>query len=601
MDDIRARITLSDLVGRRVKLTRAGREYKACCPFHKEKSPSFYVNDDKQFFHCFGCGAHGDVIGFTMRYDNLSFPDAVERLAAEAGLQMPAFSAEDAERAATQKSQYTLMDTAATWFQTQLTLPQNRDAYSYLTERGLTIDTITNFRLGFSPNHDHAMIQYLQDHGFTEDDMITGGLIKRRDDTGTPYAFFRDRVIFPVMDRSGRVIAFGGRTMPDHLRPPRGTNFKPPKYLNSPETPLFQKGKTVYAVSHARAAAATQEPIVVVEGYMDVIACHQAGVRGAVAPLGTALTEDQILLLWKLMPGPDRTIILCFDGDEAGRRAAARAADRILPLLKPDHSARISFLPDGEDPDTLILKYGTDKFREILAAGMPLAEYIWQIHSGARQLTRPEDRAGLESELDHICAQILDSKIKYHYQNFFRGKMRDRFRPAPTSNSSGSVYGNNAPSYRTGNKNSGQFAPPLPSVRPVSRAGTAQIQGADVMLATLINHPNIFDQIDEKIGFFEFTDSVRDTLRQDIITLLSTDPPKHLSTEGTTGHTPWTRLNLIESLLKKDPQHNDLIQYLMSDTVMVHAAFARPTANDDDARVGFDEVYDHLQKGYKRK
>lgn len=597
MDDIRARIALSDLVGRRVKLTRAGHEYKACCPFHKEKSPSFYVNDDKQFFHCFGCGAHGDIFGFSMRYDNLSFPEAVERLATEAGLQMPQFSPEDATRAATQKTLYTLMESATQWFQDQLILPKNRDAYEYLTGRGLTSETISNFKLGFAPDDDTAMIRHLIHQGFTEDQIIEGGLMKHRENTGAPYAFFRDRVIFPVMDRSGRVIAFGGRAMPDHLRPPKNPNFKPPKYLNSPETPLFQKGKTVYAVSHARAAATAQKPIIVVEGYMDVIACHQAGMTGAVAPLGTALTEDQILLLWKLIPGPERTIILCFDGDPAGQRAAARAADRMLPLLKPDHSARIAFLPDGEDPDTLIGKKGVVAFQSILATGMPLAEYLWELHSHARQLNNPEDRAGLDAEIDALSARIVDPKTKYHYQNFFRNKMRERFKTF--SSQPRNYTGADQKKYKQGFRHDGtefnykNSFTSGPTIRPIARAGMAQTQGGDVLLATLINHPNIFDQVDEKIGFLDLGDLTRDTLRQTIISVLSTPP----AIANDSSNTPsWTRIDLITHLLKYNPEYTDIIQYLMSDTVMIRAAFARPTASDEDARAGFEEVFVNIQK-----
>lgn len=598
LDDIRTRITLSDLVGRRVKLTRAGREFKACCPFHKEKSPSFYVNDDKQFFHCFGCGAHGDVIGFSMRYDNLSFPEAVERLAAEAGLQIPAFSPEDSARAQTQKTLYTLMESAAEWFQNQLVLPKNKDAYEYLTGRGLTPDTISNFKLGFAPDDDMAMVRHLTHQGFTEDQLTEGGLMKRRENTNAPYAFFRDRVIFPVMDRAGRVIAFGGRAMPDHLRPNKNPNFKPPKYLNSPETPLFQKGKTVYAVSHARAAAAAQKPIIVVEGYMDVIACHQAGFTGTVAPLGTALTDDQILLLWKLMPGPERTMTLCFDGDPAGQRAAARAADRMLPLLKPDHSARIAFLPDGEDPDTLIGKRGIAAFQSILGAGLPLAEYLWEIHAQARRLDNPEDRAGLDAEIDALSARIIDSKTKFHYQNFFRTKMRERFRPPPTQNYGHT--GSESGKYKQGFQRDGNAfnyrnntSPFGPAIRPVARLGAAQTQGGDVLLATLINHPSIFDQVDEKIGFLNLDDPARDSLRQTMMDVLS-NPPSFIDDSSSTNN--WTRIDLIAHLLKNNPEHTDIIQHLMSDTVMMRAAFARPTASDDDAKLGFEEVFVNVQK-----
>jgi DNA primase len=325
LDDIRARLTLSEVIGGRVKLMRAGREFKGLCPFHREKSPSFYVNDDKQFYHCFGCGAHGDVIGFAMRHDNLSFPDAVRDLAARAGLPVPETTREEIHAASITKDALALMETTTKWFADQLYAPKNRDVLAYLEGRGLTPETMANFRLGYAPDDERALVAHLTASGYTPDLMTQMGLIKIRDRDQSAYAFFRDRVMFPVMDRSGRVIAFGGRAMPEHMRPPTRGDYKPSKYLNSPETPLFHKGRTVYAIAHARTAAAAGDPIIVVEGYMDAIACHQAGLRGVVAPLGTALTDEQITLLWRLMPSHEKIIHLCFDGDDAGRRAAWRA------------------------------------------------------------------------------------------------------------------------------------------------------------------------------------------------------------------------------------------------------------------------------------
>jgi DNA primase len=582
LDDIRSRMTLSDHIGQRVKLSRAGREFKGLCPFHKEKSPSFYVNDDKQFFHCFGCGAHGDVIGFTMRHDNLSFLDAVRDLAARAGLAMPEYSPEDAVRAEAQKTLHALMDRAAEYYQAQLNAPKYRDVMAYLTGRGLTSDTIANFRLGFAPGDDRDFLAHVRAGGFSDEQIILAGLSKKRDKDGTIYGFFRDRVMFPVMDRTGRVIAFGGRILPDHMRGPDRGDFKPPKYLNSPETPLFQKGRTVYAVSHARAAALEGQPIVVVEGYMDVIACHQAGVRGAVAPLGTALTEDQITLLWRMMPGPDHTIHLCFDGDEAGVRAAERAAMRMLPLLKPDHSARIAFLPTGEDPDTLIDKKGRAAFDGVMADGLPLAEYLWHLKSSVRRLDSPEDRAGLEADLDTLVGMIGDHKTKYHYQNFFRAKLRERFR-APGSGPAGSSHvtgrrgqQGGGPSYYGGR--------PVPSIKPAARPKLAGTRGVDVLLATLILYPSIFDQVDEKIGSLYIEDPARDALRQDLIGVLS----------DRDAYDPDAPDPFIKRIMNDMPQHADLVNYLVSEPVMVHAAFARAGADPDQILVGWDEVYDRV-------
>jgi DNA primase len=509
LDDVRARLTLSEFIGRRIKVTRSGREYKACCPFHKEKTPSFYINDDKQFFHCFGCGAHGDVVGFAMRHDNLSFPEAVEQLAAQAGLKMPEQSPADIERAASEKSLFAMMDVATKWFEEQLVDKRNREVLEYLTGRGLTMETISGFRLGYAPADDQLLRKHLLAEGYNDDDMLSLGLIKKREKGGDPYVFFRDRVMFPVADRSGRVIAFGGRVLPEHLRPPTRSDFKPPKYINSPETPLFFKGQTVYALARARQAARDNQPIIVVEGYMDVIACHQAGFGGVVAPLGTALTEEQITLLWRLMPGPERIVTLCFDGDGAGRRAAERAADRILPLLKPDHSARIAFLPDGEDPDTLVLKQGRTALQNVLDRGISLADYLWQIHANTRTLDRPEDRAGFEAELDALVERITDPKVKFHYQKFFREKLNAQFRP--TAYKSGGAFVPRKP---------GTLLPP--NIKPV-----AGWQRPDrvylVLLATVLNHPAMFDDVDEDLGSLSIQDPLLDAFRQNMLQHLSED------------------------------------------------------------------------------
>lgn len=567
LDDLRARLTLSELIGRRIKITRAGREFKACCPFHKEKTPSFYINDDKQFFHCFGCGAHGDAVGFVMRDQNLSFPEAVEALAAQAGLKVPDQRPEDIEKAKQEKSLYALMEVAAAFFETELAEKSNREIMDYLTGRGLSAETIAGFRLGFAPADDQKLRKALRLQGFTDEQMTTMGLIKVREKGGEPYAFFRDRVMFPVSNRAGRVIAFGGRVLPDHLRPPRDSNFKPPKYINSPETPLFYKGQTVYAQAQARAAAGEGQSIVVVEGYMDVIALHQVGFRGGVAPLGTALTEDQITLLWRMISGTEKIITLCFDGDDAGRRAAQRASDRILPLLKPDHSARIAFLPDGEDPDTLVLKKGVGAFRSVLEAGISLADYIWKLHAGARTLDRPEDRAGLQAELETLCERITDPKTKYHYQQFFKGRMSETFRDTRPDSMRGLKF----------DKNINRF---VPSIKVTRKPQTSYMRLYDILLATILNHPGIFDQVDESFGSLHIPDPERDALRQIVMNVLSDRAPEYL----------------VIYIRKNYPEYSDLIDIILCDAVYVHARFARIDAEFDQAVQGFREVTDNLAK-----
>ena len=354
LDELRDRLTLSEVVGRRLKLTRAGREFRGCCPFHSEKSPSFYINDDKQFYHCFGCGAHGDVIGFTMQHDNLSFIDALEALAPLAGLEVPKSSPQAVEQARKDKGLHALLDDAAKFFILQLQAANNADVRGYLAERRISAAMAEAFRLGYAPADGKVLVKALLDKGYAAAQLIEAGLAKKSEGNGTLYSFFRDRLMFPVADRRGRVVAFSGRMLPEHIRSVVAGAAKSGKYVNSPDTPLFHKGKLLYSEAQARQAAADGQEVVVVEGQADVIACFEAGYRGTVAPLGTALTEDQILSLWKMIPGEEKVPVLCFDGDAAGGRAAAKAALRLLPLLKPYHSARFAFLPDGHDPDSLI-------------------------------------------------------------------------------------------------------------------------------------------------------------------------------------------------------------------------------------------------------
>ncbi len=378
LDELRGRIALGDLVGRRVRLTRRGREHAGLCPFHNEKTPSFYVVEDKGFFHCFGCGAHGDAIGFVMRADNLDFIEAVERLAGEAGLAVPTQTPQDRERAQRQKTLLEALSAAAEFYQTRLWSPSGARAREYLTARGLDEETIRRFRLGWAGEDRQALRRALGKE-FPEPLLREAGLVRMPEDGGNPYDYFHGRVMFPIGDRTGRVIAFGARTLGDDQ----------PKYLNSPDTPLFEKGRVLYGLSIARANAPRDAeaegaaPVLVVEGYMDVIALHRAGFGTAVAPLGTALTEMQLRELWRLSPEP----VLCFDGDTAGQRAALRALFRALPTLQPGHSLRFATLPPGEDPDSLIRGAGRSAFAEIVAAARPLSEMLWQA-----ELECPPDR-----------------------------------------------------------------------------------------------------------------------------------------------------------------------------------------------------------------
>ncbi len=416
LDEIRSRISLGDLVGRRVKLMRRGREFVGLCPFHHEKTPSFSVVEDKGFYHCFGCGAHGDAIGFAMKTENLSFPEAVEKLARDAGLALPERDAKAEEEARQAKSLHDTNEAAAEWFAVQLATTDGRHALEYLQRRGLSAETIARFRLGFSPDTRDALKHALMARGFSEHLLLEAGLLKKPDDVHVTFDRFRGRVMFPITDRRGHVIAFGGRVMGDGQ----------PKYLNSPETPLFQKGRVLYSLREARQAMQRDAELIVAEGYMDVIALHQAGFDGAVAPLGTALTEAQIEELWRLKPEP----VLCFDGDQAGRRAAARAADRVLPLLQPGFSLRFVFLPEGQDPDSLVRDGGPGAMTSALAQAIPLVDWLWQIETSGRSLDTPERRAGLRKALRERAAAIAERSVQAQYLAEFESRLDRHFRPA---------------------------------------------------------------------------------------------------------------------------------------------------------------------------
>ena len=410
LDEIRARVPLADIIGKRVRLTRKGRELLGLCPFHNEKTPSFTVVEDKGFYHCFGCGAHGDVIGFVMRMDNLPFPEAVERLAGEAGISVPELSPEERAREKERHSLYSVVEAACVWFQKQLADVTGERARAYLASRGLGADIIEGFRVGFAPDSQGALRTALADEGISQEMLLdTGLLIKPEDDAKAPYDRFRGRIIFPIADRRGRVIAFGGRILGDGE----------PKYLNSPETPLFHKGAQLYGYSLAAERARRKQAVVVVEGYMDVIALHKAGITNAVAPLGTAITEAQIEALWRLVPEP----VLCFDGDTAGRRAAHRAAERVLPRLRAGHSLRFAWLPEGDDPDSLIASSGAAAMRAVLGRAVGLADLLWDMSSGGDALATPERQAGVRHKLRELIRHIPDPDLRFYYESYFKNRI----------------------------------------------------------------------------------------------------------------------------------------------------------------------------------
>ncbi len=405
IDEVKSRLRLSDVIGKTVKLKRQGREYVGLSPFTKEKTPSFFVNDDKGFFHDFSSGKHGDLIEFLQETERLSFVEAIERLAAEAGVPLPEPDPQAAEQEKKRQGLAEWMDMAAAWFEGQLRRPAGEAARQYLERRGLPESEWKRFGLGFAPSGRTALKDYLVAKGAKPGELVDAGLLIALEDGGAPYDRFRDRIIFPIADARGRIVSFGGRAMDPQARA---------KYLNGPETGLFHKGRLLYGLPEARKLLHSGEDgaaLVVVEGYMDAIACQRAKIP-AVAPLGTALTEDQMEVLWRLHPEPT----LCFDGDTAGMRAAARAIERALPLLKPGKSFRFAIVSGGKDPDDVLREQGAGALRAQLAETTPFADALFARERDLEPLDRPESRAGFKQRLRQAANTIADSDLAQAYR-----------------------------------------------------------------------------------------------------------------------------------------------------------------------------------------
>jgi len=477
LDELRARTTLSTLIGKTIKVQRAGREYKACCPFHNEKTPSFTINDEKGFYHCFGCGAHGDAIRWMTDQRGLPFLDAVKELAAAAGMEVPAPDPRAAKRAEKARSLHDVTAAAQDWFVAQLEGIEGAEARAYLHKRGITEATRRAFGLGFAPDSRGKLKAALR--VFPEEMLVESGMLIRPEEADRDsYDRFRGRLMIPIRDQRGRVIAFGGRIL----------GSGEPKYLNSPETPLFDKGRTLFNLDKAAPAARKSGRLIVVEGYMDAIMIAQAGIAEVVAPLGTALTEHQIERLWSMVETP----LLCFDGDGAGQRAALRAAHRALPLLRPGHSLAFATLPKGQDPDDLIRGAGVAAFEAVLAEAMPLADLVWRSEHDAAPLDTPEARAGLKQRLSALVATIADNDIRALYGRLFRERYDTLFFAprAPQLREAGRFPRRDAPA-RGGFRN-GRWAPSPPPPEPETRA--IRESGGDALLlravlAGLLRYP----------------------------------------------------------------------------------------------------------------
>lgn len=401
IDDLLSRVDVVEVVGERVQLKKAGRNYSGLCPFHQEKTPSFTVSADKQFYHCFGCGVHGNALRFLMEYDKLPFPEAVEQLAGRLGLDVPREGADDPraqQREKKRKEGVNLLELAASFYRERLKMREGQSAQRYLENRGLSAEVIQTYGIGYAPGGWEALKQHLSEREISEPVQVEYGLLIHREDTGRTYDRFRDRVMFPIRDLRGRTIAFGGRVMGDEQ----------PKYLNSPETPVFHKGRELYGLYEARQASSKLEQLVMVEGYMDVVALAQYGIHNAVATLGTATTEDHLSRLFRLVS----RVVFCFDGDRAGRQAASRALETALPLMIDGREARFLFLPEGDDPDTLVRREGSEAFKDRVTCAMPLSEFLFEQAAQGRDLNTVEGRERFASQVLEALNKVPDGMLK---------------------------------------------------------------------------------------------------------------------------------------------------------------------------------------------
>ncbi len=565
LDELRARLRPSDVIGRSVKLQKRGNAFWGLSPFKKEKTPSFTVDDNRRSYHCFATGNHGDIIKFLTETQGLSFPEAVEKLAEEAGLDLPKSTPQADEDAARRKGLVEACEAATDYFAAMLRRAQGRHALDYLAQRGVNEDQMRAFRLGHAPSERTALKDHLVNKGFLEATLIEAGLIIKPDDGGATYDRFRNRVMFPIIGARDQTIAFGGRALEADARA---------KYLNSPETPLFHKSDVLYNYNAARAEAAKSgAPLIVCEGYMDVIALCGAGFLTAVAPLGTALTDAQLALLWRQSDEP----VLCFDGDKAGVNAAHRAVDRALPLLKPGKSLRFIFLPDGQDPDDLVRRAGPGAFAALLERPESLADVLWARETSARPLDTPERRAALRSHLRTLVRSIADKDVRSAYGADMAGRLQAMFAPPPAARREDRLSSpQGGKPYRRG-----RGPEPIRQTADLRRTGapTAFRREAPLVLSA-IRCPALVQAQEEAFLSLRLTDPGLDALLSKALAALFADPG--LDSDGLTAH------------LQKTPEAGTLQRILTDETLSI-LKFLRPGAELNDVERGWtDALRRHL-------
>ena len=534
IEDLRQRVPLSDVVGRRVKLIRKGRRHSGLCPFHAEKTPSFSVVDDDGFYHCFGCGVHGDAISFLREMDGLEFMEAVERLAEMAGLAVPRTVPQDPAASRQRKAALDILEETTLFFEAALRRDDGRDATRYLKQRGLDSAIVKTYRIGYSPRM--GLRAALKDKGFSDEDMLAAGVIRKSDRDGSLYDYFRDRVMFPIENRQGKVIAFGARALGDAQ----------PKYLNSGEGPTFSKKAVLYGWVQAREGLRRNLPLVVAEGYMDVIAIHHSGAAAAVAPLGTALTPEQIALLWKLHDEP----VLCFDGDAAGQRAQTRALERVLPLLEPGRSARLAVLPEGKDPDDLIAASGPEGFRKVIGTARSLIDSLWEQVQAEFDIRQPEARA-----------QFWQA-VRGHVRSIGNNQVR-------------SAYGDEIESRIAAMRNQIRGISSMVAPRRASRPQTGLINRHRAVVALLLAHPSLVSANFEALSMLDSGDQSLESLKKALIDAVIRDPD--LDAEAINYHLKGLNLD-------------DVLAAVTGDDMKARLPFNPRQLSNDKAAIHLDEL-----------
>jgi len=532
LEDIRQRLPISQVVGEYVqwdkRKSQASRgDYWACCPFHGEKTPSFHADDRRGRYHCFGCGVSGDHFRFLTEHGGLSFPEAVTKLALEAGIALPARDEREEKRDTQRANLHDVMEIATQYFEAALANNIGARARGYLHGRGVSPLVQTQFRIGFAPDSRNGLKEHLAANGIGGEQMAAAGLVVHGEDIAVPYDRFRNRIMFPITDYRGKIIAFGGRAMDPNARA---------KYLNSPETELFHKRRTLYNIQGAQKATRGKNPLIVVEGYLDVIAAVAAGFEGAVAPLGTALSPEHVTLLWRMKELP----VVCFDGDEAGQRAMARTCEIVLEMLEPGKSVNIATLPEGKDPDDLIREQGAQAFGQLIASARPLVETLWGLETASGIPSTPEGRAALEVRLRERVNSIRNSSISHHYSDAFKQKLQDFFAPVRQQNQGWQQgkWQKGAGNFR-GSKKSGyggegyggssasrvNISDNLRNSRLLKAANNSQIPPREaVILSALINHPALVEEQLERLAGVEFNSVIAKNILRILIDIVASNP-----------------------------------------------------------------------------